>query len=113
VRTTVRLQRLGRGRHAFYRVGFRAPLRTKTTRERYFVSFAAVPHGTGNSCTKTFRFRGFDTDYDVRRGRRLSFLMTPAIAGRWHQGWCPGHYHGGVYFIDTRLPVGEFAFTVR
>jgi hypothetical protein len=112
-RAQVHLQRLGRGRHAFYRVVFNAPLPARTAREQYFIRFDPLPRAAGNRCQDTFAFRGFNTDHDIRRGRRLRILMTPAIAGRWHEGWCPGNYRGGVYFINQRLLVGRFAFTVR
>jgi RNA polymerase sigma factor (sigma-70 family) len=112
-RATVHLQRLGRARHAFYRVTLHAPIAARTTREQYFIAFEPLANATGPGCGQTFRFRGFPTDHDIARGRRLRILMTPAIAGRWHDGWCPGRYRGGVYFITQRLLVGRFAFTVR
>jgi RNA polymerase sigma factor (sigma-70 family) len=109
----VRLQRLGRGRHAFYRLAFDAPLAARTTREQYFVAFAPRANAAGPGCKRAFRFRGFNTDRDLTRGTHLRILMTPAIASRWHEGWCPGRYRGGVYFIDTRRLVGRFTFVVR
>jgi RNA polymerase sigma factor (sigma-70 family) len=114
VRARVRVQRLGRGRHAFYRIAFHAPLPTRTTRESYFIAFSPLPNGAGKHCTQTFRFgKGFSTDYDMSRGRPVRFGVSPAIALRWHAGWCPGHYRGGVYFINKHLLVGAFGFTVR